>query len=113
MRTGGPTVIANLPPDHPGMPTVFPEQLSRMRTELETYYRELPRLLDEGEEGRYLVVKGETAHGAWDTFRDARQHGGEVFGMTDFLAQVIDRRYLPVLERWFGPLPEASGGEAD
>jgi hypothetical protein len=96
----------NLPPGHPGWPTEFPEKLAPLRTELEVYYHELPRLLDEGEEGRYLVVKGNTVHGAWDTFRDARQHGGELFGMESFLTQVIDRRYLPIFERWFGPLPQ-------
>jgi hypothetical protein len=58
------------------------------------------------------VVKGTTVHGVWDTFRDARQHGGDLFGMEPFLAQVIDGRWLPVFERWFGPLPKESGGEA-
>jgi hypothetical protein len=104
-------MIASLPPDHPSMPTIFPEKLSPLRTELETYYRELPRLLNEGEEGRYLVVKGTTVHGVWDTFRDARQHGGELFGMDSFLAQVIDSRYLTLFEKWFGPLPKPAEAE--
>ena len=91
--------------------TEFPEQLRPMRTELETFYRELPRLLDEGEEGRFVVVKGGSLHGVWDTFRDARQHGGEVFGLEQFVAQEIDRRYLPVFEQWFGPLPEKTEEE--
>lgn len=96
-------MIARLPPDHPAWPTEFPEKLTPLRTEMETYYRELPRLLEEGEEGRYAVVKGDTVYGAWDTFRDARQRGGELFGMEQFMVQVIDARFLIGFGKWFGP----------
>ena len=97
-------MIARIPPG-PLWPTEFPEQLASIRTELETYYRELPRLLDEGEEGRYLVVKGNAVHGAWDTLRDAIQYGHDRFGLEPFITQEVDARYLPVYEKWFGPLP--------
>jgi hypothetical protein len=104
-------MIMQLPPGHPLWPTEFPEKLAPLRTEIETYYRELPRLLEEGEEGRYAVVKGATVHGAWDTYRDARQRGGELFGLEPFMVQVIDHRFLAAYERWFGPLPNTDGGQ--
>lgn len=99
-------MIMRLPPDHPLWPTQFPEQLAPLRAEIEAYYRELPRLLEDGEEGRYAVVKGNTVHGAWDTYRDARQYGGMMFGMEPFMVQVVDSRFLAAYEKWFGPLPE-------
>jgi hypothetical protein len=101
-------MIAQLPPDHSAWPKEFPVALAPMRTEFETYYRELPRLLEEGEEGRYAVVKGNSVHGAWDTFRDARQYGGALFGMEPFLVQQVDHRFLVGFGKWFGPLPKKS-----
>jgi hypothetical protein len=100
-------MIARLPPDHPAWPTEFPEKLAPLRAELETYYRELPRLLEEGEEGRHAVIKGSTVHGAWDTYRDALQYGYDRFGMEHFVVQIVDARYLVAFEKWFGPLPPA------
>lgn len=105
-------MIARLPPDHPLWPAEFPEQLAPLRTEMETYYRALPRLLEEGEEGRYAVVKGDTVCSVWDTFRDARQRGVELFGMEQFMVQVVDSRYLVGYGKWFGPLPQKNDGEA-
>ncbi|MCI0703327.1 MAG: hypothetical protein L0241_19790 [Planctomycetia bacterium] len=99
-------MIMRLPPGHPAWPTEFPEKLAPLRTEIETYYRELPRLLEEGEEGRYAVVKGNTVHRAWDTYRDALQYGYDKFGMEQFLVQVVDGRFLDTMSKWFGPLPE-------
>ncbi len=89
-------------------PTEFPEQLAPLRTEIEAYYRELPRMLEEGQEGRYAVVKGGAVHGAWDTYRDALQYGYDRFGVESFMVQVVDSRFLAAYEKWFGPLPAAS-----
>lgn len=100
-------MIARLPPDHPAWPTEFPEQLAPLRTEMEAYYRELPRLLEEGEAGRYAVVKGTEFCGTWDSFRDGLQYGYERFGGEQFMTQKIDARDLPSLAHWFGPLPTA------
>ena len=96
-------MIAQLPPDHPLWPDTFPEQMNSMRAEMETYYRELPRLIEDGEEGRYVVVKGGTVYSVWDTFRDARQRGGELFGMEQFMVQEVDARFLVGYGKWFGP----------
>ena len=94
-----------------------PEQLAvlreRMRPllrELVTFRRELPRLLEEGEAGRFAVVQGDRIHGTWDTHRDATQYGYERFGVdTPFLAQKIDARLAEPLDRFLaeegGPCP--------
>lgn len=105
-------MIAFLPPDHPLWPAEFPENLNLFRTEMEAYYRALPRLIEEGEEGRYAVVKGDTVYSVWDTFRDARQRGGELFGMEQFMVQAIDERFLVGFGKWFGPRPGTDGEAA-
>ena len=61
-------------------------------TEVATYYRELPRLLAEGEAGRIVLIKGDRVVGVWDTFDDAYQAGVLLFGFGPFLAQPIDTR---------------------
>jgi hypothetical protein len=81
--------------------------LQPLTTEIETFYRELPRLLDDGEAGRYVVIRDDQIHGVWDTFRDAIQYGYEKFDDGRFLAQKIDPRLGPALARHFGPLPGA------
>jgi hypothetical protein len=88
--------------------TPLPEQLQPLATEMAVYYRELPRLLDEGEAGRYAVVKGETFYGTWDTFRDARQFGNERFSDGLFLTQQVDERFVPLLGPYFGKPAEES-----
>ncbi len=105
-------MIARMPPDHPLWPTEFPEQLNAMRAEMEAYYRALPRLLEDGEGGRYAVVKGDTVYGAWDTYRDARQRGGELFGMEQFMVQVVDARFLIGYGKWFGLASEKANAGA-
>jgi hypothetical protein len=48
----------------------LPPELRPLATELETFYRELSRLLDEGEAGRFAVVRGAQVVSIWDTYRD-------------------------------------------
>ena len=83
----------------------LPDALLPLATEIEVYYRELPRLLDEGEGGKYFVVKGTEAYGVWDTFFDAVQYGHEKFSDGQFMAQKIDRRNLTALAEFFGEHP--------
>jgi hypothetical protein len=97
------------PPAQPERPTQCPHPLA---TELEVFYRALPRWLAEGEAGRYAVVKGTEICGTWDSFRDGLQYGYERFGGGPFLTQKIDERYLASLAQWFGPLPDAEGEAA-
>ena len=69
--------------------------IETIRTEIRTYFRELPRLLEEGHEGRAALIKGDAIIGLWDTPADAYQAGRERFGLDQaFLAQPIDSRDL-------------------
>ena len=74
-------------------PAVDPALLA-LRQEIITFRRELPRLLAEGHEGRFALVKGDQVVSLWDTFDDAHQAGRDKFGFTPFLAQPVDRRDL-------------------
>jgi magnesium transporter len=47
--------------------------------EWSTYLRELPRLLAEGQEGRYVLIKGDRIVGIWDARRDASAEGSRLF----------------------------------
>jgi hypothetical protein len=88
-----------------GQLTPLPAELRPLAAELEAFHRELHRLLDEGEAGRYAVVKGGQVVSTWDTYRDAIQYGYEKFGLEPFLAQPIDARYEQELAKYFGPTP--------
>ena len=92
----------------PELPPGFPPELSALATEIHTYFRELPRLLAEGEDGRIVVVKGAELFGVWDTHHDAIQLGHERFPDGKFLAQEIDARFLDAFGAFFSP-PVASG----
>jgi hypothetical protein len=63
------------------------EQL--LATEIAIYQNELPRLLADGEEGRWALIQGSVVAGVWDTFADAVQAGDERFGATPFLVQQV------------------------
>ena len=80
----GPTI----PVDH------MPENMRLRATEINTYMREMPRLLREGGEGRYALIGGDHVVGLWDTHADAVEAGYERFGSDgQFIAQRIDSRY--------------------
>src|SRR5690242_16041901 len=73
----------------------LPEAIRPLAAEVNAYLRELPRLLGEGEEGRFALIHGDQLLGVWDTFGDALEAGYERFGLDGrFAAQRIDRRDL-------------------
>lgn len=43
--------------------------------ELTTYKREMPRLLEEGMEGQYVLIKGSELVGVYPTWDEARKEG--------------------------------------
>lgn len=90
---------------HQSLPPIFPAELEPFAEEIRTYFRELPRLLDEGWQGRYALVKADAIHGVWDTQRDAIRVGREKFPEGGFLAQPIDYRFQELLG---GRFPAAS-----
>ncbi len=74
---------------------VISPQLQALREEVSVYLRELPRLLKEGQEGRFVLIKGDQVLSVWDTFDDACQAGVDRLGVgVPFLAQPIEARYL-------------------
>jgi hypothetical protein len=78
------------------------EKLKSLEQELATYRRELPRLLAEGEAGRFLVIRGEELLGTWDTYRDASQYAREKFDPDQrFLLQRIDPRHTAMWDQFF------------
>jgi hypothetical protein len=53
------------------------------------YLRELPRLLAEGLEGQFVLIKGQEIVGLYPSFREAIQAGYARFLRQPFLAQQI------------------------
>jgi hypothetical protein len=77
------------------------DKLKPLATEVEVYRRELPRLLQEGEAGRFAVIQGGRVYGTWDTYRDASQYGREKFPLDQpFMVQRIDARDVERLARF-------------
>lgn len=87
-------------PSPPATPAeTLPEKFRPLQAEILTYRRELPRLLDEKEAGRFVVIRGEQLLGTWDTYRDALQHGYDRLGDLPFMVQKIDPRDTERLDR--------------
>lgn len=76
-----------------------------LEPELRTFYHHLPQLLADRDAGAFVVVKGDRTFGTWDTYRDAMQHGLQVFGPGAFLVQRLDPQLLDLLAAAFGPHP--------
>jgi hypothetical protein len=68
------------------------EAVKRLAREIATYRRELPRLLDEGQTGRHVLIKGDDLT-VWDTSGDALQAGRLRFGPDEpIFVKTIDPR---------------------
>jgi hypothetical protein len=77
-----------------------------LERELETYRRELPRLLAEGKAGRYAVVFQDTLAGVYDTFNDAMQAGYAQFDLNQFLVKKVQAiEEIRVFTRHIRPCP--------
>ena len=72
-------------------------------TEIATYIRELPRLLEEEEDGHFALIKGNEILSVWDTYRDASQAGREKFGLEPICVMKIEarnvQRYAALMEQ--------------
>jgi len=67
-----------------------------LEKELETYTRELPRLLAEGKQGKYVLIRGEEVGGVFAT-RDAGLDAGyDRYGLRPFLVKEITERETPL-----------------
>jgi len=63
--------------------------------EWNTYRRELPRLLAEGHEGKFALIKGESIVGVFDTHRDAMGAGYDSYLRQGFMVQQV-REWEPL-----------------
>ena len=59
-----------------------------LEKELETYRKELPRLL--AEEGRFALIRGDRVAGTFSTYADALQAGYAKFSLSPFLVKRIE-----------------------
>ncbi len=84
-----------------GRPTPLPDHLRPRAVELATFYRELPQLVADGDDGRFVVLRGDAIESVWDTARDANQHGHDRFDDGEFLTARVDLRWCEGLERYF------------
>ena len=91
--TGETIPYTDLPPAEPG---------SRLATEWETYRREVGRLLSEGREGQFVLIKGEAVVGFYPTWDAASAEGYRRYLLQGFLVHQIQSRE-PLLKApiWF------------
>jgi len=83
------------------MQNALPENLKPLEREIRTYYRELPRLIAEGNEGRYALVRDDQLLSIWNTLEEASTAGHDRFGFERFMAQKIRSRDLEHLAPYF------------
>ncbi|HEV3255299.1 MAG TPA: hypothetical protein VG013_00335 [Gemmataceae bacterium] len=73
-----------------------PRPGDQLFAEWTSYRREAGRLLGEGREGKYLLIKGAEIVGIWDTQEDATAEGYDRYGHQPFLVHQLRERE-PVL----------------
>lgn len=79
-----PTIhYTELPPSQPG---------DTLAEEWETYRREVGRLLTEGNEGRFVLIKGGEIIGIWDTRKEAFAAADQRFPLQPYLVHQIQER---------------------
>jgi hypothetical protein len=70
------------------------------------WWRVLPRLLAEGQHGRFALIQEGRLVSVWDTYADAIQAGYDKFGIdAHILAVEITQRELDKLKRFYDGLP--------
>lgn len=81
--------------DRPAYPAIHYTKLgpsrpdSPLATEWEAFRHELPRLLAEGHEGRYVLIKGDRIIGLWDDQREAVAEGRRLFPQQHIAVQLV------------------------
>ena len=67
-----------------------------LERELETFHRQLPQLLTDGHEGKFVLIHGEEVAGVYVTREEAISQGYERYGKEPFLAKHIAVAEKPV-----------------
>jgi hypothetical protein len=83
-----PTIHYTQMPPHPADSPVYQE--------VQTFRRELPRLLAEGHEGKWALIQGDEIIGLYPTFDEAYRAGLERFLRQRFILQPV-REWQPLL----------------
>src|SRR5262245_38110663 len=92
--------------DRPDRPTIHYTELEELPPddvhyhEWGAYLRELPRLLAEGQEGKWLLLKGDTIAGLFGTDVEAVKAGYERFLLQPFLVQQVREREPLIRLSW-------------
>jgi hypothetical protein len=96
MRREGPLPPPAAPPGIPytNLPEASPD--SPLFLEWNAYRREVGRLLAEGKEEQFVLIKGQHLVGLYVTEREAREHGGRLFPCQSFLVHQV-RAQEPLL----------------
>jgi hypothetical protein len=91
-RSLGPEVPKGI--HHSELPEAPPDDV--LAAEWNTYRHEVGRLLAEGHEGKFVLIKGATIVGFFDSWQAARQEGVRRYLLQPMLVQEI-RTYEPIL----------------
>lgn len=90
-----------------GLPTIHYTEMpdwpkdDLLYEEAQTFRRELPRLLAEGHEGKWALIKGNEVVGVFDTLDQTHWAGVERFGVQPFIMQPI-REWQPYIRMRLG-----------
>lgn len=90
--------------DRPDYPAIHYTKLgpsrpdSELATETEVFIRELPRLLAEGHEGKYVLIKGDQIIGMWADQRAAIAEGRRLFPNQPIAVQLV-AEWQPLIVR--------------
>jgi hypothetical protein len=76
-----------------------------LERELETYRREVARLLAEGHRDKFALIKGEQVDSVWDTQDDALRAGYDRFGLDEpfMVKQIKDAEKVYYFSRNIAP----------
>ena len=83
------------------MSNSLPDNLLSLQHEITTYYRELPRLIAEGNEGRYALIRDDRLIQICDSAAEADALGHLMFGFEQFMAQRIRAKDVAGLAQYF------------
>lgn len=67
-----------------------------LERELETFRRELPRLLAEGGQGAFALIAGDSVDSTWPSREEALQAGYDRFGLGPFLVKEVTEHERPI-----------------
>jgi hypothetical protein len=88
--------MSDMPTTRQPMPLPDMQPGSVIEQEWNTFRRERPRLLAEGHEGQWVLVKGDTIIGIWDTRREACRQGYKRYLREAFLVHQLQYVEKPI-----------------